>query len=97
MAEVTRKALVGVLKNTADLLDLLHQEAFRAQAYRSAARSLEATETEVVQKAKPTRGTTLPRPYSQEQTACPDCAKTMTRKSLPKHRRETCRAQKVTA
>ncbi|GGK12364.1 DNA polymerase/3'-5' exonuclease PolX [Deinococcus malanensis] len=47
MAEVTRKALVGVLKTTADLLDLLHQEAFRAQAYRSAARSLEAIEAEV--------------------------------------------------
>ncbi|ACO45560.1 DNA polymerase/3'-5' exonuclease PolX [Deinococcus deserti] len=47
MAEVTRKALVGVLKTTADLLDLLHLEAFRAQAYRSAARSLEATETDV--------------------------------------------------
>ncbi|MFC4427647.1 helix-hairpin-helix domain-containing protein [Deinococcus navajonensis] len=47
MAEVTRKSLVGVLKTTADLLDLLGQEAFRAQAYRSAARSLEATDGEV--------------------------------------------------
>ncbi|MFC4639732.1 helix-hairpin-helix domain-containing protein [Deinococcus hohokamensis] len=47
MAEVTRKSLTGVLKTTADLLDLLGQEAFRAQAYRSAARSLEATDSDV--------------------------------------------------
>lgn len=46
MSEVTRKGLIGVLKTTADLLDLLGQEAFRANAYRAAARSLEALDTE---------------------------------------------------
>lgn len=45
--ELTRKALSGVLKTTADLLYLLGQEAFRANAYRGAARSLEALDTEV--------------------------------------------------
>jgi len=44
--EITRKQLVGVLKTTADLLDLLGQEAFRANAYRGAARSLEALDTD---------------------------------------------------
>ncbi|KEF35005.1 DNA polymerase [Deinococcus sp. RL] len=47
MAEVTRKALVSALKSTADLLDVLGEEPFRAQAYRSAARSLEALETDI--------------------------------------------------
>ncbi|GMA14418.1 DNA polymerase/3'-5' exonuclease PolX [Deinococcus metallilatus] len=47
MAEVTRKQLVGALNTTADLLDVLGQEPFRANAYRGAARSLEATETPV--------------------------------------------------
>lgn len=47
MPDVTRKQLVGVLKTTADLLDVLGQEPFRASAYRGAARSLEATETPV--------------------------------------------------
>lgn len=49
MAEVTRKSLIGVLKTTADLLDLLGQEAFRANAYRGAARSLEALDTEAAE------------------------------------------------
>lgn len=43
MPDVTRKQLVGVLNTTADLLDVLGQEPFRASAYRGAARSLEAT------------------------------------------------------
>ena len=42
MPDVTRKQLVGVLNTTADLLDVLGQEPFRASAYRGAARSLEA-------------------------------------------------------
>ncbi|WP_188903131.1 DNA polymerase/3'-5' exonuclease PolX [Deinococcus aerophilus] len=44
---MTRKSLVHALNTTADLLDLLGEEAFRAQAYRSAARSLEGLEAEV--------------------------------------------------
>ncbi|WP_019009515.1 DNA polymerase/3'-5' exonuclease PolX [Deinococcus aquatilis] len=44
--QVSRKALINVLKTTADLLDLLGQEVFRANAYRGAARSLEALDTE---------------------------------------------------
>nr|WP_221284165.1 DNA polymerase/3'-5' exonuclease PolX [Deinococcus humi] len=44
---MTRKSLVYALNSTADLLDLLGEEAFRAQAYRSAARSLEGLEAEV--------------------------------------------------
>ena len=67
----------------------------RYEANCPACASFVARQKEVVQKAKPTRGKSPVRPYSQEQTACPDCAKTMTRKSLPKHRRETCRAVKV--
>ncbi|TDE86075.1 DNA polymerase/3'-5' exonuclease PolX [Deinococcus sp. S9] len=47
MPDVTRKQLVGVLNTTADLLDVLGQEPFRANAYRGAARSLEATGTPV--------------------------------------------------
>jgi DNA polymerase (family 10) len=47
--EVTRKQLVGVLKTTADLLDLLGQEAFRANAYRGAARSLEALDVDAAE------------------------------------------------
>ncbi|WP_216327276.1 DNA polymerase/3'-5' exonuclease PolX [Deinococcus aestuarii] len=46
MADLTRKAFTNVLKTTADLLDLLGQEVFRANAYRSAARSLEALDTD---------------------------------------------------
>ncbi|QFP75944.1 DNA polymerase/3'-5' exonuclease PolX [Deinococcus sp. AJ005] len=46
MADLTRKSLVHALNSTADLLDLLGEEAFRAQAYRSAARSLEGLEAE---------------------------------------------------
>ncbi|MBZ9750392.1 PHP domain-containing protein [Deinococcus sp. HMF7604] len=48
MLEVTRKDLVSVLKTTADLLDLLGvgDDPFRAQAFRSAARSLEAVDAE---------------------------------------------------
>jgi DNA polymerase (family X) len=42
-----RKALVSALKRTADLLDVLGADEFRAAAYRSAARSLEAAQTEV--------------------------------------------------
>ncbi|WP_034385022.1 DNA polymerase/3'-5' exonuclease PolX [Deinococcus sp. YIM 77859] len=49
MADVTRKELVGVLKTTADLLELLGQEPFRANAYRSAARSLEALDTDAAE------------------------------------------------
>ncbi|MDR6216839.1 helix-hairpin-helix domain-containing protein [Deinococcus soli (ex Cha et al. 2016)] len=47
--EVTKKSLAGVLKTTADLLDLLGvgDDPFRAQAFRSAARSLEASLDEV--------------------------------------------------
>jgi DNA polymerase (family 10) len=45
--DLTRKSLVHALNATADLLDLLGEEAFRAQAYRSAARSLEGLEAEV--------------------------------------------------
>lgn len=46
--EVTKKSLAGVLKTTADLLDLLGvgDDPFRAQAFRSAARSLEASADE---------------------------------------------------
>ncbi|MDV6373635.1 helix-hairpin-helix domain-containing protein [Deinococcus arenicola] len=47
MSDLTRKALVNALNFTADLLDLLGEEAFRAQAYRGAARSLEGLEAEV--------------------------------------------------
>ncbi|MDL2342757.1 PHP domain-containing protein [Deinococcus sp. MIMF12] len=47
MAEVTRGALVSALKSTADLLDVLGEEPFRAQAYRGAARSLEALDVDV--------------------------------------------------
>ena len=47
MSDLTRKSLVNALNSTADLLDLLGAEAFRAQAYRSAARSLEGLEAEV--------------------------------------------------
>lgn len=47
MPDLTRKSLVHALNATADLLDLLGEEAFRAQAYRSAARSLEGLEAEV--------------------------------------------------
>ncbi|UBV43220.1 PHP domain-containing protein [Deinococcus taeanensis] len=49
MADVTRKDLVNVLKTTADLLDLLGagDDPFRAQAFRSAARSLEGLTEEV--------------------------------------------------
>ncbi|CAM3513210.1 DNA polymerase/3'-5' exonuclease PolX [Deinococcus frigens] len=46
MADLTRKSLVHTLNSTADLLDLLGEEAFRAQAYRGAARSLEGLEAE---------------------------------------------------
>lgn len=46
MADLSRKALTNVLKTTADLLDLLGQEVFRANAYRGAARSLEALDTD---------------------------------------------------
>lgn len=47
--EVTKKSLAGVLKTTADLLDLLGvgDDPFRAQAFRSAARSLESVQDEV--------------------------------------------------
>ncbi|SEI92438.1 DNA polymerase (family 10) [Deinococcus reticulitermitis] len=41
-----RKALVAALERTADLLDVLGEEAFRAQAYRGAARSLETLSAE---------------------------------------------------
>nr|WP_221269833.1 helix-hairpin-helix domain-containing protein [Deinococcus budaensis] len=41
--------MIGVLKTTADLLDLLGQEAFRANAYRGAARSLEALDTDAAE------------------------------------------------
>ncbi|MBZ9713186.1 DNA polymerase/3'-5' exonuclease PolX [Deinococcus multiflagellatus] len=48
MSDVTKKQLVSVLKTTADLLDLLGSadNAFRAQAFRSAARSLESLDAE---------------------------------------------------
>ena len=42
-----RKALVSALKRTADLLEVLGEEGFRANAYRGAARSLEALTTEL--------------------------------------------------
>ncbi|MCD0165497.1 helix-hairpin-helix domain-containing protein, partial [Deinococcus sp. 12RED42] len=47
--DVTKKSLVGALKTTADLLDLLGvgDDPFRAQAFRSAARSLEGVQDEV--------------------------------------------------
>ncbi|WP_291431066.1 helix-hairpin-helix domain-containing protein [Deinococcus sp.] len=47
--DVTKKSLVGALKTTADLLDLLGvgDDGFRAQAFRSAARSLEGVQDEV--------------------------------------------------
>ncbi len=45
--DLTRKHLVSAMKTTADLLDLLGEEPFRAQAYRSAARSLEGIEAEI--------------------------------------------------
>lgn len=41
-----RKTLVSLLERTADLLDVLGEEAFRAQAYRGAARSLETLSAE---------------------------------------------------
>ena len=49
MSDITRKSLVGILKTTADLLDLLGvgDDPFRAQAFRSAARSLEGVDAEV--------------------------------------------------
>ncbi|WP_309571207.1 helix-hairpin-helix domain-containing protein [Deinococcus sp.] len=49
MSEITKKSLVGALKTTADLLDLLGvgDDPFRAQAFRSAARSLESVQDEV--------------------------------------------------
>ncbi|MDP9762651.1 helix-hairpin-helix domain-containing protein [Deinococcus enclensis] len=46
-AAMTRKTLVGTLKLTADLLDVLGADAFRAQAYRSAARGLESVDAEL--------------------------------------------------
>lgn len=46
MTQPTRKHLVRALETTADLLDILGEEAFRAQAYRSAARSLETLREE---------------------------------------------------
>ncbi|THF71816.1 PHP domain-containing protein [Deinococcus sp. Arct2-2] len=48
-AGVNRKQLANVLKTTADLLELLGQEVFRANAYRSAARSLEALDTDAAE------------------------------------------------
>lgn len=39
-----KKTLAGALKSTADLLDLLGEEAFKVNAYRGAARSLESLE-----------------------------------------------------
>lgn len=47
MTEQSRKTLVSVLKSTADVLDLLATDEFRAKAYRSAARGLESVETEL--------------------------------------------------
>lgn len=47
MTEQSRKTLVSVLKSTADVLDLLASDEFRAKAYRSAARGLESVETEL--------------------------------------------------
>ncbi|PNY80761.1 DNA polymerase/3'-5' exonuclease PolX [Deinococcus koreensis] len=48
MSDLTKKSLVGVLKTTADLLDLLGvgDDPFRAQAFRSASRSLESVDAE---------------------------------------------------
>ena len=45
MPTFDRKAAASALETTADLLEVLGAEAFRAQAYRSAARSIEALET----------------------------------------------------
>ena len=42
-----RKALVSALKRTADLLEVLGEDGFRANAYRGAARSLEALTTDL--------------------------------------------------
>ncbi|WP_188963934.1 DNA polymerase/3'-5' exonuclease PolX [Deinococcus aquiradiocola] len=42
-----RKALVSALKRTADLLDVLGEDGFRANAYRGAARSLEGVTAEL--------------------------------------------------
>ena len=42
-----RKGLVSALKRTADLLDVLGEDVFRANAYRGAARSLEGLSTEL--------------------------------------------------
>ncbi|WP_424952380.1 helix-hairpin-helix domain-containing protein [Deinococcus sp.] len=42
-----RKAMVSALKRTADLLEVLGEEGFRANAYRGAARSLEGLTTEL--------------------------------------------------
>jgi len=42
-----RKVLVSALKRTADLLEVLGEEGFRANAYRGAARSLEGVSTEL--------------------------------------------------
>ena len=47
----------------------------RYEANCPACASFVARQKEVVQKAKPTRGKSPVRPYSQEQTNCPDCAK----------------------
>lgn len=47
MSELTRKSLVAALKGTADILDLLGLDEFKALSYRSAARGLEGVETEV--------------------------------------------------
>ncbi|MEF2279871.1 helix-hairpin-helix domain-containing protein [Deinococcus sp. YIM 134068] len=49
MADLSRKNFTGVLKTTADLLDLLGQEVFRANAYRGAARSLEALDADAAE------------------------------------------------
>ena len=45
MPPFDRKAATSALETTADLLDVLGADAFRAQAYRSAARSLETLES----------------------------------------------------
>lgn len=47
MSELSKKSLVGALKTTADIIDLLGLDEFRAQAYRSAARGLEGVDVEV--------------------------------------------------
>lgn len=47
MTEQSRKTLVSLLKSTADVLDLLAADEFRAKAYRNAARGLESVETEL--------------------------------------------------